>query len=80
MGGIRNSSLCTQASKASLSCRRMITSTSSAPSELKTSIETKPGKPCTFPRLFANRSTPCPAAPSFTGRQSITPNVTYPSR
>src|SRR5215207_1600938 len=71
--GVQNSSLPTQASKASRSRQRVMIRTSSSPSgassERSTSIETKPGNPCTFPRLFANRSTICPAAPFFTGRR-----------
>ena len=42
------------------------TNTLSASSDLKTYIETKPGNPCTYPSLLANRSTTCPAAPSST--------------
>src|SRR5215207_6366169 len=84
--GVQNSSLPTQASKASRSRQRVMTRTSSSPSgacsERSTSIETKPGNPCTFPRLFANRSTICPAAPSFTGRRlttTIIQNLSFPS-
>src|SRR3712207_7105702 len=51
-----NSSLWTQESKAPLSCQRVTTITSSPASERRTSMETKPGKSCTCPRLFANRS------------------------
>ena len=73
--GVQNSSLPTQVSKASRLCQRVITSTSSAPSvpsELRTSIETKTGKFRTCPRLLANRSTICPAAPFLTGSRLST--------
>ena len=56
-------------SKASLSCQRVVTLTSSAPLERRTSIETKPGKCCTYRRRFENRSTTWLAIPSFTGRR-----------
>src|SRR5215212_956598 len=45
-----------------------MTSTSSAPSALRTSMEIKPGKPCTLPRLSRILSTTRSAAPSLTGR------------
>src|SRR5215218_4060514 len=45
-----------------------MTRTSSSESDFRTSMDTKPGKPCTCPRLSAKRSTIRSAAPSLTGR------------
>src|SRR5215217_3931099 len=64
----RKESLWTHSSKASRSRQRVMTRTSSSSSDLRTSMETNPGKSCTFPRLSAKRSTISSAAPSFTGR------------
>src|SRR5215210_8266983 len=46
-----------------------MTSTSSSASDLRTSIDTNPGNPCTWPRLSENRFTISSAAPSLTGRE-----------
>jgi hypothetical protein len=56
LGGL-NSSLPTQASKEARLGQRVITSTSSPSSDLRTSMEAKPGKLWTCPRLSANCST-----------------------
>src|SRR5215212_11558147 len=74
----RNSSLRTHASKDSRSRQRVTTRTSSSASDFRTSMETNPGKPCTFPRLSAKRSTISSAAPSFTGRL-LKIAITFPS-
>src|SRR5215208_8038693 len=74
----RNSSLRTHASKDSRSRQRVTTRTSSSASDFRTSMETNPGKPCTFPRLSAKRFTISSAAPSFTGRQ-LKIAITFPS-
>src|SRR5215208_173133 len=74
----RKESLWTHSSKASRSRQRVMTRTSSSSSDLRTSMETNPGKHCTFPRLSAQRSTISSAASSFTGRL-LKIAITFPS-